>query len=185
MPSLGYLLLFNSGTYLAYLPFEYKKMILLIVFLCTFIIPLSIMPFFLYQKIILDINMTQARERHIPLVISFIMFILCYILLKKIPIPPDFNDFCLGCAASAFIVLLAVSKWKISLHMVGIGGLAGLISYLIIHMQVNLGFYLIITILAAGITGTARLLLDVHKPLEIYIGFFVGLVIVASVMFIV
>jgi hypothetical protein len=52
-------------------------------------------------------------------------------------------------------------------------------------MQVNLGFYLIITILAAGITGTARLLLDVHKPLEIYIGFLVGLVIVASVMFIV
>ena len=96
MPSVGFLLLFNSGTYLAYLPFEYKKMILLIVFLCTFVIPLSILPFFLYHKIISDINMSGARERFAPLVINFILFVLCYFLLRKVPIPPDYPAFCLG-----------------------------------------------------------------------------------------
>ena len=183
MPSLGFLLLFNSGTYLAYLPFDYKKMILLVVVLCTFVIPLSIMPFFLYQKMIFDINLSQTRERFAPLVITFILFILCYLLLKRVPIPPDYLTFCLGCAASVFIVLLVSSKWKISLHMIGIGGLAGLISYLIIKMQVDLGFYLILTILAAGLTGTARLLLNAHKPSEIYAGFLAGLIIIPSVMF--
>ncbi len=184
MPSVGFLLLFNSGTYLAYMPFEYKKIILLIVFLCTFIIPLSILPFFLYHKIIADINMSGARERFTPLLISFILFVLCYFLLRKVPIPPDYPAFCIGCAFSAFISMLIISKWKISLHMVGIGGLVGLITYLIIKMQVNLGFYLILAIIAAGLTGTARLSLNAHKPLEIYTGFLAGLLIIASAMFI-
>jgi len=184
MPTLGFLLMFNSGTYLAYLPFEYKKMVILIVFLCTFIIPLSILPFFLYQKIIKDINMSTTRERFAPLVISFVFLALCYFLLRRIPIPPDYLNFCLGCAISVFIVLLVISKWKISLHMAGIGGLAGLITYLIIKMQIDLGFYLIITILAAGLTGTARLILDAHKPFEIYSGFLTGLILISSAMFI-
>jgi hypothetical protein len=185
MPSLGFLMLFNSGTYLAYLPYDYKKMILLIVILCTFIIPLSMIPFFLYQKLIFDINLSKVRERYIPLVISFLLYLFCYFLLKKVPIPPEYHAFCLGCAASVFIVLLVISKWKISLHMVGIGGLAGLITYLIIHMQVNLEFYLILTILVAGLIGTARLILNAHKPFEIYTGFLAGFVIVASTMFII
>jgi hypothetical protein len=184
MPSLGFLLMFNSGTYLAYLPFEYKKIILFFVFLCTFIIPISILPFFLYHKIISDINMPGTRERFAPLVISFILFMLCYFRFRRIPIPPDYLAFCLGCAASAFLTLLVISRWKISLHMVGIGGLAGLISYLIIKMQVDLGFYLILIILAAGLTGTARLILNAHKPFEIYTGFLTGLVIITSSMFI-
>ena len=184
MPSLGFLMMFNSGTYLAYLPFEYKKMILLIVFLCTFIIPLSILPFFLYHKIISDINMPVARERFAPLVISFIFSVLCYFLLRRVPIPPDYLAFCLGCTASVFLTLVIISKWKISLHMVGIGGLAGLVSYLIIKMQVDLGFYLILIIIAAGLIGTSRLLLNAHKPFEIYTGFLVGLLIIASAMFI-
>jgi hypothetical protein len=184
IPTVGFLLLFNSGTYLAYLPFEYKKMILLIVFLCTFVIPLSILPFFLYHKIINDINMSGARERFAPLVISFILFVLCYFLLRRVPIPPDYLSFCLGCAASAFLTLLIITKWKISLHMVGIGGLVGLITYLIIKMQVNLGFYMILAIIAAGLTGTARLLLNAHKPFEIYAGFLAGHLIIGSVMFI-
>jgi hypothetical protein len=185
MPSVGFLLLFNSGTYLAYLPFEYKKMILLIVFLCTFIIPLSMLPFFLYHKIISDINMSGSRERYTPLVISFILFVLCYFLLRRIPIPPVYHTFCLGCAASAFLSLVIISKWKISLHMVGIGGIIGLITFLIIKMQVNLGFYLILAVLAAGLTGTARLSLNAHKPLEIYTGFLAGLLIITSAMFII
>jgi membrane-associated phospholipid phosphatase len=69
--------------------------------------------------------------------------------------------------------------------MVGIGGLAGLIGYLIVHMQVNLEFYLILTLLAAGLVGTARLILEAHKPFEIYTGFLIGYAVITSVMFII
>lgn len=183
IPSLGFLLLFNSGTYLGYLPFDYKKMILIIVVLCTFVIPLSMIPFFLYQKMIFDIQLSQSRERYIPLVVSFSLFMFCYFLLRRIPVPPDYQAFCLGCALSVLIILLVIAKWKISLHMVGIGGLTGLIIYLTIQMQVNLEFYLILTLIAAGMVGTARLILEAHKPFEIYSGFLIGCIVITSVMF--
>lgn len=185
MPSLGFLLLFNSGTYLAYLPFDVKKMILIIVVLCTLIIPVSMIPFFLYQKIIFDMNLSQKRERYVPLVICFSFFLFCYFLLRRIPIPPDYKAFCLGCSLSVLMVLLLITKWKISLHMVGIGGMVGLIGYLIIRMHVNLEFYLIISILAAGLAGTSRLILNAHKPFEIYTGFLTGCIVVFTVMFII
>jgi membrane-associated phospholipid phosphatase len=69
--------------------------------------------------------------------------------------------------------------------MVGIGGLAGLIGYMIVHMQINLEFYLILTILAAGLVGTARLILGAHKPFEIYTGFLIGCVVVTSAIIII
>lgn len=185
MPSLGFLLLFNSGTYLAYLPVEYKRMILMIIVLCTMIIPLSMISFFLYQRLIMDIHLARLRERYIPLLTCLILYLFCYFLLRKISIPPEYLAFCLGCAVSVLIVLIALSKWKISLHMVGVGGLTGLITYLIISMQVNLEFYLVLTIIAAGMTGTSRLILNAHKSFEIYTGFLTGFVTVSAVMFIV
>ena len=69
--------------------------------------------------------------------------------------------------------------------MVGIGGLTGLIIYLIIHMHVNLEFYLILTLITAGLVGTARLILEAHKPFEIYSGFLIGCTVIASVLFII
>jgi membrane-associated phospholipid phosphatase len=68
--------------------------------------------------------------------------------------------------------------------MVGMGGMTGLIVYLIIHMQVNLEFYLIIAILVAGLVGTSRLILKAHKPFEIYSGFIIGWIVVFSIMLI-
>jgi len=68
--------------------------------------------------------------------------------------------------------------------MIGIGGLIGLIAYLIFYLQVNLELYLALAILVAGMTGTARMMLDAHKPSEVYIGFLVGLTVIPAVMFI-
>jgi len=184
MPSIGFLILFNSGTYLAYLPLDYKKMILIIVTICTLVIPLSMIPFFLYQKIIFSVHMSEKRERYIPLLVSFLLFLFCFYLLQRIRIPPAYHAFCLGCVISAGTAFIITSKWKISAHMIGIGGLIGLIAYLIFYLQVNLELYLALAILVAGMTGTARMMLDAHKPSEVYIGFLVGLTVIPAVMFI-
>jgi membrane-associated phospholipid phosphatase len=133
---------------------------------------------------IFDIQLSQKRERYVPLVICFSLYLFCYFMLRRIQIPPDYKSFCLGCSLSVLFVLILVSKWKISLHMVGMGGMTGLIVYLIIQMQVNLEFYLIVAILVAGLVGTSRLILKAHKPFEIYSGFIAGWVVILSVMLI-
>ncbi len=174
MPAMGFLILFNSGTYLSYLPFEAKKMVFLIVALCTIIIPVSFIPFFLYQKIILNIQMNHLRDRIIPLVITFLLYLFCYYLLKRIPIPDIYHAFIFGSTIVVFLALLITFKWKISAHMIGLGGIVGLIGFVSFYLRVNLQFYLILAILAAGLTGFARLWLNAHNPAQVYAGFFLG-----------
>jgi membrane-associated phospholipid phosphatase len=82
---------------------------------------------------------------------------------------------------AAFII---TSKWKISAHMIGIGGITGLIAYLIYYLHVNLEIYLIVIVLVSGLTGTARLILNAHHPSEIYSGFLMGFAIISVVMFV-
>jgi membrane-associated phospholipid phosphatase len=174
MPTIGLLVLFNSSTYLSYLPFDAKKVIFLLVVLCTIIIPLSLIPFFLYQKLILNIQLNNRRERFIPMIAGFLLYLFCYYLLKKIPVPPAYHSFILGSAVAVMSAIIMTFIWKISAHMVGIGGLTGLISFLIWSLRVDLQFFLILAIMGAGLIGFARLQLKAHNPAQVYTGFLTG-----------
>jgi membrane-associated phospholipid phosphatase len=68
------------------------------------------------------------------------------------------------------------------MHMVALGGLIALILYISFYLKVNLSFYLILAVLASGITGTARLLLNAHTPGEVYSGFILGFAVVVGTM---
>jgi len=182
IPTFGFLILFNSGTYLSYLDFDFKKMIFIIVVLSTCLIPLSLIPFFLYQKMIFSIHLLDNRERFVPLGVTLLLYFFCYFLLRRVPIPPVYHAFCFASIITVALALVITLRWKISLHMVGLGGLAGLIVFITFSMQTNLEFYLIMVIFAAGLAGTSRLMLEAHKPLQVYAGFILGVITIPLVM---
>ena len=184
IPTFGFLILFNSGTYLSFLDFDFKKMIFIIVVLSTCLIPLSLIPFFLYQKMIFSIHLPEKRERLVPLGITLLLYIFCYMLLRRVPIPPFYHAFCFASIIAVLLTLSITLKWKISLHMVGIGGLTGLVGFLILSMRINLEFYLFMTVIAAGLAGTSRLILEAHKPSQLYAGFLLGLITIPVVMWV-
>ncbi|MFC2080806.1 PAP2 family protein [Bacteroidota bacterium] len=174
IPSLGMLVIYNSGTYLAYLPFDMKKWMLLIVFLSTFVVPLAFIPFFLYQRVIMNLQMGSRRERFVPMAVSFILYIFCFYLIRRISIPHMYHSFLLSCMLAVFAAMLITLKYKISLHMVGLGGLVALIGFLAFYLKVDLRFYLGISVLITGLIGTARIILKAHTPGEVYTGFLTG-----------
>jgi hypothetical protein len=91
--------------------------------------------------------------------------------------------FIVGGALSILISTLINLKYKISAHMVGIGGVLGVlisVSYLI---KFDMTLYYIVTIIAAGIIGFARLFLNEHKPAQLYLGFFLGLIVQSGLFF--
>ena len=184
MPTFGFLILFNSGTYLSFLDTDVKKMIFLLVVLSTLIIPLLLTLLLYYQKMVFTVSMPERRERIVPLGIVLFFYVFCFVLLQKTPIPPIFHAFCLASIIAVLLSLVITLNWKISLHLVGLGGLTGLICFLIITMRIDLEFYLIMTILAAGLAGTSRLLMEAHVPSQVYYGFILGLVIVPAVMWV-
>ena len=67
--------------------------------------------------------------------------------------------------------------WKISAHMVGIGGLLGIMITISSRLQINLHYLLIALVLIAGLVAFSRLKLNEHNSAQIYCGFLLGLVI--------
>jgi hypothetical protein len=184
MPTYGILILFNSGTYLSYIPFEYKRLIFIIILVNTAIIPISLVPFYLYRKIIGNIHMESTRERVIPLLVNSILFYFAYYLLSKLNIPSLIKSYILAGAVTVFIALLISFKWKISIHMIGIGGLLGAILVISFRLVADLKLFWMALIIVAGLTGFARLRLCSHNPVQVYIGFIAGFVSVAGVLLI-
>ena len=177
MPTLGVLVIFNSGSYLELLPFQVKKIVLFIVFISTFILPLSILPFMRYKGLISTWNINNRQERIIPLFITGVFYSLAFYWLLKINVLPKFILQCmLACAISVFITLIISLFWKISIHMLGVGGLTGITIALLYMQGVNIHIYLMASILVAGFLGSARLKLNAHSPMQVYSGYLLGII---------
>ncbi len=174
MPTIGLLIIFSTQSHITFLPFEYRRLVTIIVLISTCILPLSVIPIFIQTKIIKSIHMDSSKERILPLMVTGLFFILGYYFLKKFQLPSFIPLFFLGTLV-ALIISLAISFfWKISIHMVGIGGIIGALIAMYIKYGVNTNMWLLICIGIAGIVGTCRLILNAHNPYQIYAGLFLG-----------
>ena len=152
----------------------YIKLINIVFVLSTIFFPLLIVFFLMMIKKINSLEMSSTKERPLPLFLSSIVMLVGFIIIYPIiSLAPVIK---IEFLCSIIIVLAACvisTYWKISLHMIGVGGLLGAISAL--HLLYGgLTTIIIITMLAAGILGTARLTLNAHNKLQIYAGFILG-----------
>ncbi len=174
MPTLGILIIFDSIEYMVYVPFEMKRAVFLIVFISTCLLPLSFIPFFYFQKIIKDFEMSSRKERFIPLFLSAIFYYIGYYLISKFTIPLVLVSFMFSTVIVVFVILIINLKFKISIHMSGIGGIIGLIMAILIKTG-DLNFYIfIVSILLAGFIGYSRLWFKAHTQWQVYTGFVIG-----------
>jgi len=176
IPTLGFLLLFNSGLYFTLIPLSLKKMLLLIVLLSTCIFPaLSIGLLGLSSKF--DLNMDKNTDRVLPLVLSSIFYYSGYLILQRLPIFPIYSFFLVASILVQIALLLISLGWKISTHSAAIGGLLGGFLALSYLFQENPLLILISLVLIAGMVGTSRLILEKHTNSQVYAGFFLGFLI--------
>jgi len=174
LPSLGILILLNSGSVLEYLPLQAKKIILLIVCISTLVLPLTFVPFFIFQKIIKNVHMENSRERLIPFFVTSAMFAFGYYLLIRLGAPQTITRYILAATTSAFVLFLLTFKWKISAHLLGWGGLTGTFIAVSFRLNINLEYLIIASILISGLIGYTRLYLKTHKSYEVYSGWLLG-----------
>jgi hypothetical protein len=171
MPSAGLLLLFNSGTYLEFLTFNQKKAIFLIMLTGTAIMPLTIIPVMLFQKMITSIRMENTRERVMPLAITVIFYGFTWYLLNKLNAPGLITVYSITASITVFLCAVISMKWMISLHMTALGALAGMVLAVSMRFNINLILYLSVIFFISGLAGWARLSLKAHTPAQIYAGF--------------
>lgn len=175
MPTYGFVLFFATKNYIStFVPLKIKLIIIAITFFFTFILP-AINAFVLLKLgRINSLEMETQRERLIP----YGSAVLYYIALLYLFYNTNFLDFfkmvILGAACCIVLTLLINTKWKISAHTVGIGGVAGVVFGVIYRLQIELEFVFLVVILIAGLIGYARLRLNAHTPTQVYTGFLLG-----------
>lgn len=174
IPTLGIVLLFNSGTYLSFLPFNAQRAIYVIVFISTFVLPISFMPFILYTERVKSIFLHQQKERIIPLIITMGFYFFAFYILTNISAPKIIRLFLLGSAISVSGALLITFFWKISMHAAGIGGLLALSIMITLRLMVDLNLLIMALIIITGIVGTSRIYLKAHTVLQVFAGMFLG-----------
>ncbi len=175
MPLYATAILFNTNNYVAFaITPGVQKIIYLIVFATTYLLP-SLTAMLLVQRGAIDsLQMEQTKERNIPFFVTAICFAGCFYLLQKIPMARVLGYSILGASIAIFISFLINLKWKISVHMVGIGGLLGLLYTFSQQMHFNFLMPIILCSILAGALGTSRLLMSAHVPSQIYTGFILG-----------
>ena len=143
---------------------------------CVFslILPLLSVFILLLTKKIDSLEMPKKEERFLPILFASIWMILGSYFMKEIfNYAPIIKSIYLGAIYVMLISLLITKKWKISLHMLAIGGATGVFIMLEFLFGQNL-MLLLITILISGILGYSRLSLKAHSLNQIYAGFIVG-----------
>jgi membrane-associated phospholipid phosphatase len=180
MPTIGIFFILNSGTHFALLPFEIKRLVYIIVFTSTFLLPVSLLPLFLQIKLIKSFEMETARERIYPALTSSAFFLLAYFLLNRLNVSVLIETFLLSSLVAILISVAISFFWKISLHALAVGGVSGLIIAMMFKYGSDLLPLLSVMIIISGLVAMARLFLNAHSPAQIYAGYFLGLIIVGS-----
>ena len=145
-----------------------------ILLLNTILVP-GIATFYLARKkIISSLYMPDKNERRTPFLVTAASHVMACYMMRLFFLPKYFYLVILGAAAASFIGLIVNYKWKISIHMLGMGGITGITAALLNFSSNDLSYLFILQIILSGIVGAVRIAGHEHSSEQIYTGFAVG-----------
>ena len=156
---------------------EQEYIILVIVFISTYIVPILLLALLKRVNMISDYHLRNIEERKFPI----LFFIMLSFLIGRAMVSTQIADLLafsfFGVAfALSFTYLLFNIKIKTSLHTLGIGGLIGFVMVMSYEYRLNFNWLIAGLFIIAGLIGVSRLALNAHRPKEVYIGFLLGLI---------
>jgi hypothetical protein len=153
---------------------NYISFIVRIVVISTVIMPLISILFFIKNGSVKSLEMSSHKERFPPLIYSALfMFIGYQFINSALTFTRILKAEFLGAIVIISLAAFISKFWKISLHMLGIGGLVGVLIGLN-FLYGGLSQFVVISILLSGILGVSRINEKAHNHLQIYIGFILG-----------
>lgn len=182
----GCLLVFfgmKGSIYYVFTPLKLKLVITLTVFAFTFLLPALNMLILYRLNYISSLKLENRRERIFPLIMTAVCYFGLYYMIYDLAVWPAIKLFILGgglCILSAAVIHV---WWQISAHMIGIGGLIGILLGLGWVLQMPVFGALSFCLLLSGLIGFSRLFLNSHTPQQVYGGFIFGCLLQFSLLF--
>jgi len=169
------LILFNMQAFFAAaVPTKARWMIITLVFITTGLLPALTALLMARLGIIKSAKMNQREERLWPFVITALFYYLAYYLLRQLDISAVYVVVMLGAFTSVVLALVVSSFWKISVHMIGMGGITGAFIALSLQLMLDIPLLIMVLIVMSGLTGFARLKLQAHTPMQVLLGYISG-----------
>jgi len=173
---LASIILYIDPIYSVLLSPELKLATLVVLFVNTAILPLGLLVFLVKKGVIAHYNVPDAKERRFPLFVSILLYLVTIYFFRKPEIPTVLESMLLSVLVGLIAAMIINHFWKISLHLMGIGGvLGGLIALSVVNHFFLPGLCSFF-ILLAGLIAAARLRLNIHTPEQLIGGFSMGFV---------
>ncbi|MDP2386699.1 MAG: hypothetical protein Q8M29_10040 [Bacteroidota bacterium] len=172
----GFSIILFTDNYFSYF-FSLKIKLLLLAITISFTCFLPIFNLYILKrfKLISSLYLEDGKERTFPYIITSLFYLGMAYLIQDFQIPGIFISFLLAAALCIFLTALINFKWKISAHMMGIGGLSGSVLAVSLILGQSFLVWFCILLAASGLTAFARLKLYAHTPAQVYVGFIVGM----------
>ncbi len=162
-----------------------SRLLLLRIFLSTFFIPLIAITMLRATGLISSFAMQDSKQRIGPYIIMGIFYLWMFRnFYGNSQMPTAYTTFMLGATIALFMAFFINIFSKISVHTVGMGSLLGMViitmllfsydTFTLGNWNLTMNTVLIVTVLLAGLVGTARQILYSYQPMDLYGGYFVG-----------
>ncbi len=186
MATYGCLLVFFGLTntiYYIFTPLKIKLIMTFIVFVFTFLLPALNLLILYKLKYVSSFRIEDRNERTFPLLMTSLCYFGLFYMIYDFNIWPAIKLFILGGGICILFSAIVNMWWKISAHMIGIGGMFGVLMAICYYLQMPVFIPLCFCVLLAGFIGFARLKLNAHSPEQVYLGFISGCVLQFSLFF--
>jgi len=174
MPVYGFLIIFSAPTLFGYMPYDIKKLLLMVVIVNNVFLPLSLMPFLMNRKVITTWTVENRKERKVPLILATVLYATSSYIVFRLPIPIFLKSFTYAGFFLSMLALIINFWWKISLHSIAAGALIALVLVLSFRMYTPLVWYLIASVITGSLVMFSRLRLEYHNPKQVWFGLMTG-----------
>ncbi len=166
----------NNVDYFYLIFHNYSNTLYLIILAFTMVLPLISAILFVKLGRVESLEMRKRKERRGPLFISILIMIIGFPIFYSIAkLSPHLSAIYISSIILLFFSFLITIRWKISLHMLGIGGATG--TFIALNYIFGGIYYFIFLFFAlSGLLAFSRLDQKAHNESQVYVGFVLGCV---------
>lgn len=125
-------------------------------------------------------KMPSSKDRIIPLMVSMIFYFWVSHVFNMMPgvnVPLILKVLLLGNFWGIIVLFMINIFTKISMHTAAAGGIIGNIIVLMIISPVNMEKPFFVSLILAGIIGSARMIIGAHQRGDVWLGYIIGILV--------
>ena len=154
-----------------------QLIVLGLVFVLTYVVPVLLLLFLRNFGFIKDFQVSTIKERRFPVIFMILLLYFLGNTIIQIPTIRNLGILFYGTSLSLTCIYLLFSvKLKSSLHLVSMGNMIGFFLIMTNINSLSMLPIIILLVLLSGILASSRLYLKAHTPVELLIGFSLGIV---------